>query len=329
MSEKRPVLLTVTCVVQVLGSALVLLMSVGILFAPSIADRSRTPAATAPHALFYSMAAMYGSFAVVGLLTAIGLFRVKSWARYSTLIFAAFLVFTGLIFAPLGVLVPITPPPNTPAPGFEQTVRMAKVVMVVFGLGIVALGAFWLFYFNRDAVKHAFARSAAGTGTTSGVVIAGRSVPLSIAIIGGLSILGAVCCWPSLLLRTPMLLFGFSLTGLGAMVVTLLIGFANGYVGVALLRLQNTGRKAAIALQCLWLVNGFAFLLTPAAKFKDFFANMPLWVHPTPATPFESMLPVMQFGVWAGIITSLVVLYFLITRGWAFRNGVAVNAAAL
>ncbi len=270
-----------------------------------------------------------GSFAVVGLLTAIGLFRVKSWARYSTLIFAALLVFTGLIVAPVVAFVPMPPPPKAPGPGFEQTVRMVRVVMVAFWIGVAALGSFWLFYFNRNAVKHAFTRSAAGTGTTSGVVIAGRSVPLSIAIIGGLSLLGAVCCWPSLLLRTPMLLFGFSLTGSGAMVATLLIGFANGYVGVALLRLQDTGRKAAIALQCLWLVNGFAFLLMPAAKFRGFFASMPLWAHPTPVIPFESMLPLMRFGNWAGIITSLVVLYFLITRGWAFRNGVAVNAAAL
>ena len=108
----------------------------------------------------------------------------------------------------------------------------------------------------------------------------------------------------------------------------LLIGLADVYVGVALLRLQEIGRKVAIVLHCLWLVNGFALLLTPFAKFKGFYAQMPSWAQPTPAIALESMLPLMRFGVWAGIITSLVVLYFLITRGWAFRNGSAVNAAA-
>ena len=86
--------------------------------------------------------------------------------------------------------------------------------------------------------------------------------------------------------------------------------------------------KVAIVLHCLWLVNGFALLLTPFAKLKGFYAQVPSWGQPTPAIAFETMLPLMRFGVWAGIITSLVVLYFLITRGWAFRNGSAVNAAA-
>jgi hypothetical protein len=327
MSEKRPVSLIVTCVVQVLGSALVLLMSAGFLFAPSIVDRSRTPAAAAPHVSFYGMATVYGLFAVLRLLTAIGLFRLKAWARYSTLVFAASLVFVGLFIAALFVLVPITPPPHTPAPGFEQIARMTKVVMGAFGIGVAALGSFWLFYFNRNSVKHAFSRSAAGLGTTPGVVIAGRSVPLSIAIIGGLSILGAFYILLSLFLHMPTLLFGFLITGLGAIVSTLLIGLAQGYVGIALLRLQDIGRKVAIALHCLWLVNGFALLPMPIAKFESFFAGMPLWMNPRPM-PLENMLPLMRFSACVSIITSLVVLYFLITRGWAFRNGAAVNAAA-
>ena len=107
MSKKRPVFLIVTCVVQVVGSALVLLMSVGLLLAPSIVDRFHTPATAPPHALFYGTAAMNGSFAILGLLTAIGLFRVKSWARYSTLVFATLLVFTGLIMLPMFVFVPM------------------------------------------------------------------------------------------------------------------------------------------------------------------------------------------------------------------------------
>jgi hypothetical protein len=204
---------------------------------------------------------------------------------------------------------------------------MTKVVMGAFGIGVAALGSFWLFYFNRNSVKGAFSRSAAGLGTTTGVVIAGRSVPLSIAIIGGLSILGAFYILLSLFLHMPTLLFGFLITGLGAIVSTLLIGLAQGYVGIALLRLQDIGRKIAIALQCLWLVNGFALLLMPIAKFKSFFASMPLWMNPRPM-PLENMLPLMRFSACVGIITSSVVLYFLITRGWAFRNGAGVNAAA-
>lgn len=65
MSEKRPVFLIVTYIVQVLGSALALLMSVGIPLAGSIADRFHTPATAPPHAMLYGMAAMYGSLAVL------------------------------------------------------------------------------------------------------------------------------------------------------------------------------------------------------------------------------------------------------------------------
>src|SRR3974377_765422 len=98
---KRPVGVVLTVVVQVLGSVLVLVLSVWMLFTPARMRGTPRPPPPGPMEpqFFYGAAAVYGFFAVMGFLTAIGMFRLKNWARYSTLIFAWLVVLICFITA--------------------------------------------------------------------------------------------------------------------------------------------------------------------------------------------------------------------------------------
>src|SRR5262245_38490549 len=84
--------------------------------------------------------AMFGILGVWGTTTAIGLFRLRNWARISILIFAGFLALMGLFSGPVLLLMP--PPPGAP-PNYDA-VRIL-IVGVYGGLGV--LGLFWLYYF--------------------------------------------------------------------------------------------------------------------------------------------------------------------------------------
>jgi hypothetical protein len=106
---KRPVGVILSGILQILGGLLFLLFSISMLLMPLIMRRAPGPPTTpAPSGLFAGLAAFYGVFAIMGLLTAIGLFRLKRWSRYSTLVFAGVLVATGLFLALAFALTPIS-----------------------------------------------------------------------------------------------------------------------------------------------------------------------------------------------------------------------------
>ena len=78
---KRPVGVILTAILQFLGSLAVLAMSASAVFL--IARLPTTPGLapppTLPAGMSLGIAAFYGLFAVLGFLTAIGLFRMRSW----------------------------------------------------------------------------------------------------------------------------------------------------------------------------------------------------------------------------------------------------------
>ena len=85
---KRPVGVTLTAIVEILGSLLVLLFSIMTLLTPALMRNSRAtaPPPAIPQGMVYGITAFYGLFAVLGFLTGVGLFRMRNWARYSTLV---------------------------------------------------------------------------------------------------------------------------------------------------------------------------------------------------------------------------------------------------
>ena len=139
-----------------------------------------------PAAVFIGMGVFYLLLGLIGLATAVGIFQLKPWARYSTMIFAGILGVICLLTAVGFAVMPLATPPSQARaelpPYFEV---VFKAIMVGTQLALVALGAWWLYYFNRTDVKLRFAGQVTGTA-----ILIGRR-PLSIAILSIFYLLGS------------------------------------------------------------------------------------------------------------------------------------------
>lgn len=111
---------------------------------------------------YFSM--IYAVLAAIGLFTAFGTFRLKKWARYSTLALSTLLVLLpfGIILDFVQHLDHIASNSGSPADAdamqyivsFEIGLLLIKVLIA---LPTAVLGGFWLYYFNRLSVKQLFA----------------------------------------------------------------------------------------------------------------------------------------------------------------------------
>jgi hypothetical protein len=328
MPQKPPVGVIISAVIQILGSLFALLMSAVMLLLPLI--QSRLPKPPLAAGFVYGEAAFYGISAVLGLLTAIGLFRMKNWARFSTLIFSPIPILMGLSFAAVFLVMPMLQGhgDDLRSPGVKAVVT----VMMLLGLGIAALGVFWLYYFNRAVTKLAFASAAGDTGPTIGVQIDGQSVPTSIAVIAAFAFFGALGSLPGLFFNSPAWMLGFALKGVAAKTIYVLLVVLQLYAGIALVQLKSAGRMVAIALHSLWLLNSAITAFSPAARLSKVLAEIPRWGQAQSSAQFQLgsglMLPLMRGAAALGIVMSAIILYFLVTRGWAFRKGATAQAAA-
>jgi hypothetical protein len=330
MPAKRPVGVVITGIIQILGSLLVLLFSALMLFAPAISGKSPGSTPPVPTGVFYGLAAFYGLFAVLGLLTAIGLFRLKNWARYSTLIFSPIPILIGLGFVLIVIILPFAQ--GHAAEAGDAALMTAMRTSAVIGLCIAGIGGFWLYYFNRRSVKLAFEQAAAEVGSSPGVMIDGGRIPVSIVVIAILMLFGCLGFIPGLFLHSPALIFGFVFKGAAAKAYFILFGMLQLYIGVALLRLDNRGRKVGIALQIVTIINGTIFLLVSTSRLSALTADFPGWGGGQPPTGHELdpnwMIMALRGGFGFGVVYAAVVLYCLVTRGWAFRDGAAAEAVA-
>lgn len=253
--------------------------------------------------------AMFGVLGTWGIVTGIGLLRLRNWARISIVVFSVLLALMGLVSMPAILLVPA--PPNVPQ-NFGAVRTAIAIVYGAFGL----LGAVWLYYFNRRATREAFGRTAA--------VESGR--PLSISIIGWwllIAGLGTMLATP--LLQMPGSIFVWVVTGWEAVAWYVAIGALNVYVGYGLLRLNPVARTIAIWALCFGAVNGAVFFAFPGreARITTLMSHSRFGSYAVPPPQFLTMvfmLPVM-------VISLAVPLWFLITRKPAFERGKAAPVA--
>src|SRR5215470_4214725 len=108
----------------------------------------------------YLAALVYLGPSAWGILTSIGLFRLKEWARISIIVFSVLLVAMSGLGGLMLLLIPFpTPPGQTVDPSVTSGVRL---VMGVSCLLLISVGAWWLVFFNRAKVKQQFVAPPAG-----------------------------------------------------------------------------------------------------------------------------------------------------------------------
>jgi hypothetical protein len=225
----RPVGVTASAIVAILGSIFALLLAV--LSVASLFIKTPQPRPPNSAQFVIAGAAMFAALAGIGIWTSVGLFRLRSWARTSILVFAGFLAACSAFSLLLTMAVPI--PPEFTA-GTEHTIR--RVMAVMFGIPL-AIAVWWLIQFNTQSTKTAFA---------SPIAEGASRTPLSITIIAWASIIGGASCLIGILARMPAFLFGAVLNGWAAGVLYALFAAISLYIGKGLLDLRERARLLAI-----------------------------------------------------------------------------------
>ncbi|MGH7652425.1 MAG: hypothetical protein ACREMS_11370 [Gemmatimonadaceae bacterium] len=305
----RPVGVTASAIVAILGSIITLLLAVAVVASFFIAAPATRPPHTAQFALVG--AAMFALLAGVGIWTAVGLFRLRSWARTSTLVFAGILA-AWSILALLGTMaVPVTPQMS------PLTLRSFRETMAVtFGIPL-AIGMWWLLQFNTQSTKAAFASRAVESPSAR---------PLSISIIGWFGILGGPSCLLLALVHMPAFFFGAAFTGWSAIAIYILFGVVSLSIGKGLLDLREPARLAAIG----WLVFGFIhtslITLVPAWRQRLFEVQRGLAPsQPQPIALNQSMILIVTVG-GSAVVTAFAIWFLIRNRPAFVRADMTIGA---
>jgi hypothetical protein len=296
----RPIGVTASAVVAILGSVFTLVfaaLAVASLFIESPQPRPPNSAS------FVVMGAlMFVAFACVGIWTSVGLFQLRPWARTTILIFAGFLA-AGCIFILLAIMALPLPPDMSVVTG--HTVR--RVMAGVFGIPLV-IAIWWLFQFNMQSTKAAFASSLAGPAAAR---------PMSITVIAVVCIFGGVSSLVAILARGPAFLFGSSFTGWTAGIIYAIFAAVSLFIGKGLLDLREEARILAIGWFGFWLVHGSLVTLVPSLRHRLVELQRTEVLNQPTAPPFDyAMLTNVSYALT--VITVAVTIWFLIRNRAAF-----------
>jgi hypothetical protein len=337
---------TVIAVLSMIGSVLTflmgLLMVVVLLAMPLPKEAAAVP--TAP-VLFKAMMAMAALFyigpAVWGVFTSIGLFRLRNWARISTIVFSVLLIGMGAFSALMMLLVPLPSVPRDAA-GILTAVR---VFMAMFWLGLLAIGIWWLVYFTRAKVKAQFVPAAPfaigavpphfaqpsyavpGAAAQFPALPEGHPRPISITVIAWFLLASCAFLPLAILLRSPAVLFTRLLTGRSAVVCYACMVVLNLCVGIGLLRLKRAAWWGAMACQFLNLINSAVFFLAPGGRARveamlDASYSIVPWVRAwqKQAGMQYDYTPSIVLGTIVGLGMIIVILFLLLRARPAFEN---------
>jgi len=343
---KRSVGVTVIAILSLIGSALVFAMGVLMLAVMGLAPTPRSnefPGSPAFFKIILVFAAlMYLLPAVWGVLTGIGLWRLKNWARISIIVFAVLLSVMGGFAGLISFAVPF---PVAPDSGVNPSVMSSmRIVMGAFWLSQLAVGIWWLVFFNRPRVKAQFLQpslEAAGAltlqaayplqiATPNAATHRTAERPLSITILAWLLLAGTLFIPFSLALHAPAILFTKLLTGRAAGAFFLSFAILQLCIGVGLLRLKPAARIAAIAYFIFGVVNTAIFYLAPgghgrALALVESQQSMFPWMRfaQNQSQFLIDSTPLIAVGAAGGVIATAIPIYFLITRKFAFERAAA------
>jgi hypothetical protein len=244
----RPVGVTASAVVAILGSIFALLLAV-------LSGTQTPPQPQPPNSAQFviATAAMLAALAAIGVWTSVGLLRLRSWARTSILVFAGFLA-AGSIFSLLMTMA--IPIPPAMAAGTVHTFR--RVIAVIFGVPL-AIGVWWLIQFNTQSTKAAFASPIAEPASRR---------PMSITVIAWALIVGGGSCLFLILTGVPVFLFGAIFNGWIAGVIYALFGALSMYMGKGLLDLRERARVVAIGWFAFSFVHMSLVTLVPSLQHR-------------------------------------------------------------
>lgn len=298
----RPVGVTASAVVAILGSIFALLLAGIMVATPYIAP----PQAQPPNGAQFIIAAagMFAVLAGIGIWTAVGLFRLRSWARISILVFAGFLTAVSIFSLLITMVVPI----GEYSAGTVHT--FYRTIVVMFGIPLV-VGVWWLIQFNTQSTKAAFASPLAEPASLR---------PLSIAIIAWASIVGGAFCLVPMLAGMPASLLGVNFNGWIAVVIYAFFGGLSLYIGKGLLDLRERARLIAIGWFAFSFVHAGLVTLVPPLRQRMLESQRALIQNQPNPIPFDQGMMINLLFAFAAIVAAGAI-WFLIRNRAAFVRG--------
>jgi hypothetical protein len=274
---KRPFGVVFSAVLLVLGSLFQLLfaalMALGAVFLQKqIATGVPSgPAAATPMPgwmpIFeYAMVGILAALAVWGMVTAVGLFRLRRWARYSVLVIGGGLALLGLcsmlgtlfmLFVPLPVATNVD---ESQAQSVQAMTRVMFGVIAFFYAILCAVGISWLVYFNLKKVRAAFA------GATAEIVASRR--PFLISVLAILNLIGAPSCLLMVFLPIPGVIFGWLLHGWEKAALYIAFAALEAAVGAGLWQMKKWGYQLALGLMAFGLIQSIVYLVRPSLMLR-------------------------------------------------------------
>jgi hypothetical protein len=303
---KRPWGVTAAAIVAILGGIFAFLFVAAALAGPSLAPPPQQ-AATDPRLMYWG-AALFAATGVALIVTAVGLFRLRPWARISILVFATFLAFSG--FAAVVAILAVPVPPDI---SVDTRNAMRIILTVLFSIPLIT-GIWWLVQFNRPATKAAFLSRETGSPSL---------VPASVSVIAWITIIGGVFYVVSLIARVPAILFGSILTGWSAGIYYALCVALSLYIGRGLLTLQERARLVAIGWFAFSLLHWGLLMIVPTFRQRMIDVQKTIARNQPDPVPFDQTgMMALMFG--SVVIVMLAAIWLLVRNRAAFlRSEVA------
>jgi hypothetical protein len=296
---RRPVGVTASAIVAIIGSVFTLLIAAMSAVSPFMESTQPQPPNSA--GVVIAGAAVLGVVGALGIATSVGLFRLAPWARISILVFAGFLGFSCIFGLLLAMSMPVPPELRGVQRGFRTSMAVAFAIPV-------AISIWWLIQFNTRSTKAAFASTPQALGSAR---------PASITVIAWASIVGAAACFIPILTRTPAFLFGAVFNGWIAGVIYALYTALSLYIGKGLLDLREEARVVAIGWFGLSLVHVSLVTLVPSLRERLYSFQRGLEQNQTNPIPFDpGMMTTVMFASTA--IVTAIAIWFLIRNRSAF-----------
>lgn len=326
---KRSAGVVAAALVAMLGSAFMLLMALLTVLSVVLSRflPQQNGIAAAGTAAVTAIALFYLALGGGGFATALGVLKLRPWARIPMIIFGGFTAFTCVFTGLLVFFIPMPAVPNSNlTPADWSHVRVVTVAMFAIP---AAIGVWWLVLFNLRSTRQQFTAGAPAAASLPppiptdaasrpAVPAAGPARPVSITIIACLYLLGALSLPYTLMGNHPAIFLGRLVWGRSATALVLLTLAATLYAGIELLRLRPAARIVGICLTLYGVLNSLLFVLLPGADAR--FGEMMSTMQVPTVLPMSAFLTIIRFSMLAGAAVSIVILWILIANKSVFRR---------
>jgi hypothetical protein len=297
----RPAGVTASAVVAIIGSVLTLLFA-GLMFVAAYVPEAQMPPNNRGIVIWAGVA--FVLLAALGIWTALGLFRMRSWARTSILVFAGIIAALSLLSVVMISVIPFPPMPDAPNAPRASTIRWVLVAVYIVPL---VIGVWWLVLFNKTSIRAAFANTAAPA-----VPGAASPRPLSISIIAWWNIAGGALSLIPAAMQMPAFIAGMVLTGWSATLLYVFFAAIGLYLGWGLLKLDERARVLMIGWFALSAAHIAYIGLVPGARARMQEFERSLRIESTPSPPTVDMTTILPFIAVFAVGFFAVAIWFLV-----------------